>query len=57
MVQLKYFGDSRDYFKYDLMTSILEEMMLESYVFIPMLTNHRDDNGTKAGSGRRAFRK
>lgn len=44
MVQLKYFGDSRDYFKYDLMTSIIEEMYLENYVFIPMLTNHRDDN-------------
>lgn len=44
MVQLKYFGDSRDYFKYDLLTSVLEEMNLGSYVFIPMLTNHRDDN-------------
>jgi len=44
MVQLKYFGDSRDYFKYDLMTSILEDMKIDNYVFIPMLTNHRIDN-------------
>jgi hypothetical protein len=43
MVQLKYFGDSRDYFKYDLITSILEEIEVENYVFIPMLTNHRID--------------
>lgn len=43
MVQLKYFGDSRDYFKYDLLASVLEEMNFGSYVFIPMLTNHRDD--------------
>lgn len=44
MVQLKYFGDSRDYFKYDLMTLILEDMKIDNYVFIPMLTNHRIDN-------------
>ncbi len=29
MVQLKYFGESRDYFKYDLMTSILEAMKID----------------------------
>jgi len=44
MVQLKYFGDSRDYFKYDLITSIFEANLLKSYTFIPMLTYHRDDN-------------
>ncbi len=44
MVQLKYFGDSRDFFKYDLITSILEGLKIENYVFIPMLTNHRIDN-------------
>jgi hypothetical protein len=44
MVQLKYFGDSRDYFKYDLMTSILNDLMFDNYVFVPMLTNHRIDN-------------
>jgi hypothetical protein len=25
MLKLKYFGDSRDYFKYDLISSVLEE--------------------------------
>jgi hypothetical protein len=44
MVQLKYFGDNRDYFKYDLITSIFEAKLLKRYVFIPMLTGHRDDN-------------
>lgn len=44
MVQLKYFGDSRDFFKYDLITAILAEMKIDNYVFIPMLTNHRLDN-------------
>ncbi len=44
MVQLKYFGDSRDYFKYDLITHILNRKLSEHYVFIPMLTKHRDDN-------------
>jgi hypothetical protein len=43
MVQLKYFGDSRDYFKYDLITSIFEAHLLNRYTFIPMLTDHRDD--------------
>ena len=43
MVQLKYFGDSRDYFKYDLITFLLDNGVLENYAFIPMLTNHRDD--------------
>lgn len=43
MVQLKYFGDNRDYFKYDLITSIFEAKLLSRYVFIPMLTSHRDD--------------
>ncbi len=44
MVQLKYFGDSRDFFKYDLITSILAGMKIDNYVFIPMLTSHRIDN-------------
>jgi len=44
MVQLKYFGDSRDFFKYDLITSILDGLKMDNYVFIPMLTNHRIDN-------------
>ena len=44
MVQLKYFGNSRDYFKYDLITSILEGMKIDHYVFVPMLTNHQIDN-------------
>jgi len=44
MVQLKYFGDSRDFFKYDLITSALEQSSLRNYVFIPMLTDHRVDN-------------
>jgi len=44
MVQLKYFGDNRDYFKYDLITSIFENRLLNRYTFIPMLTDHRDDN-------------
>jgi hypothetical protein len=44
VVQLKYFGDSRDHFKYDLITTILQSGILSNYVFIPMLTEHRDDN-------------
>lgn len=44
MVQIKYFGDNRDYFKYDLITAIFQSKLLDSYVFIPMLTKHRDDN-------------
>jgi len=44
MVQLKYFGDDRDFFKYDLITFILEKSSLSNYVFIPMLTEHRNDN-------------
>jgi hypothetical protein len=48
MVQLKYFGDNRDYFKYDLITYLLKSGMVSNYVFIPMLTNHRvDDEGNK----------
>ena len=47
MVQLKYFGDSRDYFKYDLITSVLKDMKIENYIFIPMLTNHRVNNEGK----------
>ena len=47
MVQLKYFGDSRDYFKYDLIQTILEKSPLHHYVFVPMLTEHRDDNEGK----------
>lgn len=44
VVQLKYFGDARDYFKYDLITSVFEAKVLYNYSFIPMLTEHRQDN-------------
>lgn len=44
MVQLKYFGDSRDYFKYDLITYLMKQNEIPHYIFIPMLTNHRFDN-------------
>lgn len=45
MVQLKYFGDNRDFFKYDLITSIFcSTSSLCNYVFVPMLTEHRVDN-------------
>lgn len=40
MVQLKYFGAGGDHFKYDLMSSILEDMKVETYVFIPMFINN-----------------
>ena len=43
MVQLKYFGDSRDYFKYDLITHALRSDLVSNYTFVPMLTSHRDD--------------
>lgn len=43
MVQLKYFGDSRDYFKYDLITHLLNKKVASNYGFIPMLTNPRSD--------------
>jgi len=49
MVQLKYFGDDRDFFKYDLITHVLRSTNLINYAFIPMLTRHRDSNeGNKA---------
>jgi len=49
MVQLKYFGDYRDFFKYDLITSVVAASSLNKYVFVPMLTEHRFDNeGKKA---------
>ncbi len=44
MVQLKYFGDDRDYFKYDLITTIFQCSSLRRYVFVPMLTEPRFDN-------------
>lgn len=44
MVQLKYFGDDRDYFKYDLITSLVSDTSLRHYAFVPMLTEHRHDN-------------
>lgn len=44
MVQLKYYGDDRDYFKYDLISFVLEECDFDSYGFVPMLTEHRYDN-------------
>lgn len=47
MVQLKYFGDNRDFFKYDLITAVLEHSTLRHYVFVPMLTDHRNDNEGK----------
>lgn len=48
MVQLKYFGDSRDYFKYDLIAFLLDNGSLQNYAFIPMLTSNRiDKEGNK----------
>ena len=47
MVQLKYFGDDRDYFKYDLISSVLSRSSLRHYVFVPMLTEHRHDHEGK----------
>ncbi len=44
MVQLKYYGDDRDYFKYDLISFILKNCDFKQYGFIPMLTEHRYDN-------------
>jgi len=44
MVQLKYYGDDRDYFKYDLITYLLKSLEIKNYGFVPMLTEHRDDN-------------
>ncbi|MBU0675702.1 MAG: hypothetical protein KJ950_13760 [Proteobacteria bacterium] len=43
MVQLKYFGDDRDFFKYDLLSSVLSENIFATYGFVPMLTFHRED--------------
>ena len=43
MVQLKYFGDSRDYFKYDLITYLFQCGIVSNYVFVPMLTRDRHD--------------
>jgi alkylated DNA nucleotide flippase Atl1 len=43
MVQLKYFGDSRDFFKYDLISFVLSKNIFSSYCFVPMLTEHRND--------------
>jgi len=49
VVQLKYFGDDRDFFKYDLITHILTSTDLNNYAFVPMLTHHRQSNeGNKA---------
>ena len=47
MVQLKYFGDSRDYFKYDVISAIFKHSSLCHYVFVPMLTEHRQDKEGK----------
>jgi hypothetical protein len=44
MVQLKYFGDSRDFFKYDLITNLLKHNLVCNYVFVPMLTKARQGN-------------
>ena len=44
MVQLKYYGDDRDYFKYDLISFILEKSAFKQYGFVPMLTEYRYDN-------------
>ena len=40
MVQLKYFGDDRDYFKYDSITYLLKAGLFRRYAFIPMLTEN-----------------
>jgi hypothetical protein len=47
MVQLKYFGDNRDFFKYDLITAVFKHPSMRHYVFVPMLTEHRHDNEGK----------
>ena len=44
MVQLKYYGDDRDYFKYDLISYVLKNDIFKQYGFVPMLTEHRYDN-------------
>ncbi len=44
MVQLKYYGDDRDYFKYDLISFVLNKSDFKRYGYIPMLTEHRYDN-------------
>ncbi|MBU0464296.1 MAG: hypothetical protein KKE12_11900, partial [Proteobacteria bacterium] len=44
MVQLKYYGDDRDYFKYDLITFVLKNGNFKQYGFVPMLTEHRYNN-------------
>jgi len=44
MVQLKYCGDDRDYFKYDLISFVLKNGDFKQYGFVPMLTEHRHDN-------------
>lgn len=53
MVQLKYFGDGRDYFKYDLIKNVFEKTTLRHYVFVPMLTGHREDNEGKVAPNNR----
>ena len=47
MVQLKYYGDDRDYFKYDLISFVLKNSNFKQYGFVPMLTEHRYDNEGK----------
>ncbi len=47
MVQLKHFGNDRDYFKYDLITYLLKKRVASNYVFIPMLTKPRDDDNER----------
>lgn len=48
MVQMRHFGDDRDYFKHDLISWIIgdknNEASLRNLVYVPMLTVHRDDN-------------
>lgn len=43
MVQIRHFGDDRDYFKHDLISWIVEKSSLRNLVYVPMLTEHRDN--------------
>ena len=56
MVQLKYFGDDRDYFKYDLITSIFQARIVSRYVYIPMLTEDGPDRQGEIAPRRREGR-
>jgi len=50
----QYFGDKRDFFKYDLSIELCERIPLKQFTFIPMLT---ENDGTKEGIGRTYLRR